>query len=276
MISVKLSHIPGDGQPSAWMYERKDYYEVEFTRAATPSQPTPGDPTTPTPGNGGGGGDYGTVTLPPVVINPDEVPLVGLESFAAFVNGYPDGTFQGDQNMTKEEFTKILFWLKNPNEYIRPTADPEAPTFDDVAPGRWSYDAIEWAAAADVIDKGGNFNPSAPITRAGVAEMLARADALTEKAENIFSDIENHPAQDYILMGVEAGIFNGYPDGTFRPNSNITRYEVVAAVVRYLLGGVPTDEMWENIVFKLTDVPRTHWAYEYVALATAGYVAIRV
>ncbi|MCL1981725.1 MAG: S-layer homology domain-containing protein, partial [Clostridiales bacterium] len=146
----------------------------------------------------------------------------------------------------------------------------------DVAPDRWSYDAIEWAFEAGIAeaDEDGNFCPADPLARADMAVMFVKAENLTEMAENTFSDLDGHPAADDILKAVHAGIFEGYPDGTFDPNGSTNRYEAVTALVRYLLGGEPTDDMWQSLSITFTDVPSSHWAYKYVVLAVNGYVGV--
>jgi uncharacterized repeat protein (TIGR02543 family) len=201
-----------------------------------------------------------------------EVPLAIL--FTAFINGYPDNTIRGVGVMSREEFVNILYKLKNPDAL--PEADPLTPSFNDVAPKRWSYNAIEWAAKAGIIeaDIKGNFIPAAPLTRAGMAVMLMKAEGWSELADNIFIDIDNHPHRNAILAAVKAGIFIGYTDGTFKPDSAATRYEVITAMVRYLLTGEPTDDMWVDIPVAFIDLSRIHWAYKYVALATTGYIPV--
>jgi len=209
----------------------------------------------------------------PVVIDPIETPMAEWGSFTAFINGYPDLTFRGQNSITREEFVNILCKIKNPG--VLPVADTNTPSFDDVKPGRWSYNAVEWAKDAGITEAGsGNFRPSDPITRAEAAAMLVKLEEWTEVAENSFSDIEEHPNRDDILKAVKAGIFIGYPDNTFKPDDNVIRYELVAAIVRYLLGGEPEDSMWKDIVLPFTDVAYDHWAYKYVAMATAGYEAL--
>ena len=204
------------------------------------------------------------------LINP---PYSGLVSFTAFINGYTDNTFRGAKTMSREEFVNIIYKLKNVIDL--PKADVSNPTFNDVAPGRWSYDAIEWAVDKGIIevDTSGSFRPKDALTRAEMAVMLARTEGWTEMAENTFSDIDDHPHYQEILLSAHAGVFEGNPDGTFRPDDPIRRYELVAALIRYLLGGEPADEMWEDINVSFTDVQRTHWAYKYLALATEGYSA---
>jgi len=202
----------------------------------------------------------------------DQQPLTGV--FAAFINGYPDNTVRGTMTISREEFVNILYKTSNPDSL--PQTNPLNQTFKDVASSRWSYDAIEWAAEAGVIeaDSQGNFLPAAPLTRAAMAEMLVRREGWTEKAMNTFTDIGAHPRRDDILMAVKAGIFKGYTDGTFGPDNFATRYEVITAMVRYLLGSEPTDDMWEGIPVTFVDISRDHWAYKYVALSTTGYLPL--
>lgn len=47
-----------------------------------------------------------------------------------------------------------------------------------------------------------------------------------------FTDTENHWAKEYIQNVAETGIMNGYPDGTFRPESSLTRAQAAAILVR--------------------------------------------
>lgn len=208
----------------------------------------------------------------PVAIEPVVTPLAGWGSFSAFIIGYPDLTFKGQNFMTREEFVNILYKLKNPDAL--PNAETDSPSYSDVKPGRWSYNAVEWAKEAGIIEtNSGNFRPSNPITRSEVASMLVKLEGWIEKAENSFSDIETHPNSDDILKAVQAGIFIGYPDNTFKPDDGINRYELVTAMVRYLLHGEPEDSIWINIILPFSDIAVDHWAYKYVAIATSGYTA---
>jgi hypothetical protein len=192
-------------------------------------------------------------------------------SFPAFIQGFEDNTFRGDSSITREQFVAILFRLNAPTP--RPLADRNNPSFKDVAPSRWSYDAIEWAKQKGIIsaDNQGNFRPAQALTRADMAVMFVKTDGLTAMAANTFSDIANHKDKDDILKAVQAKIFTGYPDGTFRPNGYTTRSEAVTALVRYLLEGDPDNGMWQNKHIAFGDVSYTYWAYKYIVLGVNGY-----
>ena len=229
-------------------------------------------------GSGGRGGGSGTNAIAaiapeqtPTTIDEPELPLAAPITFAAFIVGFEDNTFRGDVLITREQFVTILFRLKNPRSL--PEANKIAPSFNDVAPDRWSYDAVEWASGAGIAaaDAFGNFRPDEALTRAEMAVMLVKADKLNEMAEDAFNDLDGHPDRDAILAAVAANIFTGYPDGSFKPDGNTTREEAVTALVRYLLGGEPVDEMWKNLRLSFSDVTKSQWAWKYIALAVNGY-----
>ena len=53
---------------------------------------------------------------------------------------------------------------------------------------------------------------------------------LADKVELPFSDVSGHWAEKYIRNLYFAGIMNGYPDGTFKPDAPITRGELAKVV----------------------------------------------
>lgn len=62
----------------------------------------------------------------------------------------------------------------------------------------------------------------------------------TTKGTVSFTDTQNHWAKDYIQTAANTGIMNGYTDGTFRPESSVTRAQAAAILVRSL--GLTTEE----------------------------------
>jgi len=82
-----------------------------------------------------------------------------------------------------------------------------------------------------------------------------------EKALPVLTDIAGHWAEAEIKILVEKGAIAGYPDGTFRPNNNITRAEFATVLVKAF-----ELEAKEGKVF--TDTA-THWAKDAIATANA-------
>ncbi|MBC7338943.1 MAG: S-layer homology domain-containing protein [Firmicutes bacterium] len=51
------------------------------------------------------------------------------------------------------------------------------------------------------------------------------------KASGGFPDLASHPAEAIVAEAAEAGIVNGYPDSTFRPDAPVTRAEYIKLLV---------------------------------------------
>jgi len=80
-----------------------------------------------------------------------------------------------------------------------------------------------------------------------------------------FPDIAGHWAEDLILRLTEAGIITGYPDGTFRPESTITRAEFSAILCRALNLSPQGSSSFSDT--------QGHWAEGYIqALSEKGYI----
>jgi sugar lactone lactonase YvrE len=67
-------------------------------------------------------------------------------------------------------------------------------------------------------------------------------------------------AEDYILAVACEGIMNGYDDGTFGPNNNVTR----ADMAEFIIKGVFGDDFIYSSIPYLPDVPETHPAFKYI------------
>jgi hypothetical protein len=80
------------------------------------------------------------------------------------------------------------------------------------------------------------------------------------------NDIQNHWAGNAIQTWIDQGLVNGYPDGSFRPDANITRVEYMA-----LINNVFDFSREANISF--SDVKPSDWYYTIVSSAVdAGYI----
>lgn len=76
----------------------------------------------------------------------------------------------------------------------------------------------------------GSFRPDNPISRAECVVLLSRLIEVPV-GSSTFSDVpETHWASSAISAGTSAGWLSGYPDGTFRPDQNITRLEAVKMI----------------------------------------------
>ena len=85
------------------------------------------------------------------------------------------------------------------------------------------------------------FDPQSPITRAQFAAICARFDTGTSSGTQTFSDISGHWAEKYIQRAAELGWIKGFEDGTFRPDTYITRAQAMTMINR-VLNRIPEDE----------------------------------
>ena len=90
------------------------------------------------------------------------------------------------------------------------------------------------------------FAPNKSVTRAELAKMIVFTRGLQDYAETSglkadFSDTKGHWAESYIAAAEDLGFLNGYTDGTFRPDAEVSYAEVIAIILRGL-GYVNIDE----------------------------------
>jgi hypothetical protein len=94
--------------------------------------------------------------------------------------------------------------------------------------GHWAEETIEtWAGKSLIAGyPGGLFNPNSYITRAEVAAILSRFDFTGLRPEKTFTDnAQSAWYYDEVRSASASGLIDGYPEGTFLPNANITRQE---------------------------------------------------
>lgn len=105
----------------------------------------------------------------------------------------------------------------------------------------------------------GQFKPDNEITRAEFVTLVNRAFKIqTGKDTYSFTDVESFDwFYGQVASGRTAGYISGYPDGTFKPNSMITRQEA-AAMIAKLLGLTPGDE--KGLIFFDDYQTITPWA----------------
>ena len=161
------------------------------------------------------------------------IEVLNKEIHFNYVIGYTDGTIRPNNDISRAEVATIFFRLLT--DEARTQYTTTAGNFTDVKAGMWCNRAIATLTNMGII-KGytdGTFRPNADITRAELATIIARFAKLDVNTKT-FSDINGHWAQKSIELAAGNGWINGYEDGTFRPNNNITRAETFAMINRVL------------------------------------------
>ena len=168
----------------------------------------------------------------PGVTDKKATPKLNTSDHFAYVQGYPNGTVKPAGNITRAETAAILFRLMD--DASRKTYYSTKSGFRDVASGSWYNTYVATLNNAGVITDSSNgyFRPNEAITRAELAAMLAKFSETTGAA-NYFNDVSaKYWAANAIAICAKLGWITGYPDGTFRPNKNVTRAELMAMINR--------------------------------------------
>lgn len=152
------------------------------------------------------------------------------------INGFGDGTFKPNNNITRAEFVKMIvaaFELESNN------VDCE---YYDVAKSDWFYSYIAIATELGIVNGTGDggFAPGRLITREELSTILFRAafkaGYILEKSGQTFSD--NSSISDYAKEAVSKlngeGVINGVGDGKFAPKAYGTRAQA-AKMIYYTL-----------------------------------------
>lgn len=206
------------------------------------------------------------------------IEVLNKEIHFNYVIGYTDGTIRPSNNISRAEVATIFFRLLT--DEARTQYDKTTSNFTDVKAGMWCNRAIATLTNMGII-KGytdGSFQPNKSITRAELATIIARFAKLDVNTKT-FSDINGHWAQKNIELAAGNGWINGYEDGTFRPNNNITRAETFAMINRVLdrqtksvSDLLPTSDMnmWSD------NLNENAWYYKDVQEATNYHKCDRV
>ena len=206
------------------------------------------------------------------------IEVLNKEIHFNYVIGYTDGTIRPNNDISRAEVATIFFRLLT--DEARTQYDKTTSSFSDIKDGAWCCRAVSTLTNMGII-KGytdGTFQPNKSITRAELATIIARFAKLDVNTKT-FSDITGHWAQKSIELAAGNGWINGYEDGTFRPNNNITRAETFAMINRVLdrqtenvSDLLPTSEMnmWSD------NMNENAWYYKDVQEATNYHKCDRV
>lgn len=221
--------------------------------------------------------------------NPDpDTPALDKVNHFLYIEGYPEdyrtGAYSDNEdlwpvkpqgNITRAEVATIFYRLLK--DEVREEIETDVNSFPDVNADDWFNVTVSSLANMNAISgyEDGTFRPNEPITRAELASMAVRFyEAFeAEYEEGTFLDVDGDEwYADAIAAAEELGIIGGYPDGTVRPNNNITRAETCAIVNRVLerrphdehLGDVDEMRTWPD------NLPGA-WYYADMQEATNGH-----
>lgn len=255
-----------------WIREVKENGDVVYTASYSSKRKGGGGSSRPSEG----------ITTPKddktdntVIINDDDTPLANLPELNdtdhfAYIIGYDDGTVRPEANISRAEVATIFFRLMT--DESRQENFATVNSFDDVDEANWFNNAVSTTAKSGIVkgDVEGGFRPEDAITRAEFAAIAARFLSEGAADEGTFSDISGHWAENEILRAVKAGWIKGYEDGTFRPDTLITRAEAVTLINR-MLNRETTKEHMLGEMTVWSDNAEGEWYYEAIQEATNSH-----
>jgi len=181
--------------------------------------------------------------------NPNYTAIMDLVN-QGILQGYDDGTFKADQEVTRAETVKIVL--------LGAGFDVMTPTelhFSDVTSDDWYLDYVESAYLSGIVEgyEDGTFLPNQTVTRAEAMKIVLSSVeldyGLTDEEWYLpYSDY----AEEWNIQGVQT-------DGLWHPHDEVTRGELAEMMYRLqqvLETGTVYDETatWETVEFPTVDI----------------------
>ena len=193
------------------------------------------------------------------------------ENHFAYIVGYEDGTVRPNANISRAEVAAIFFRLLKDD--VRDDNLTANSVFTDVAFGKWYNKSISTMAKIGIV-KGRTANafaPNAPITRAEFAAICSRFDRSNVEIKSDFNDISGHWAENEIRRAASLGWIQGYTDGSFKPDQNITRAEAAFMINRMLHRLPETEDDLLDGMIQWPDNQPSDWYYINMQEATNSH-----
>ena len=152
------------------------------------------------------------------------------------ITGTTNGLFQPDSPVTRAQLSVMVAKL------LRLELKDYTGAFKDVADGVWFTPYIEAMSRENLVQGDGiNFRPGDVITRQEAAKILTDAyeKINTVPISSLKTDFNDSSeiaswATSYVSKAVAYGLITGFPDGSFRPNENMSRAQAAAILSRFI------------------------------------------
>ena len=224
-------------------------------------------PTLPTTGNG-------DVTVSPARPERGDTVTVTVE---------PDDRYKvEDVTVTDRNGDPVEVSLKNDGTYtfVQPAGKVEIEVtyavdmpFTDVPEDAWYIDGAEYVYANYIMNGTGEttFGPNTTVSRGMIVQILYNLVGNPDvEGDTDFTDVtDDYWSAKAIAWAVNNGVVNGFEDGTFRPDENMTR-EQMAAILQNFAYQMGLDVSASGDLSHFTDIPEgEHWSRDALAWAYA-------
>lgn len=224
-------------------------------------------PTLPTTGNG-------DVTVSPARPERGDTVTVTVE---------PDDRYKvEDVTVTDRNGDPVEVSLKNDGTYtfVQPAGKVEIEVtyavdmpFTDVPEDAWYIDGAEYVYANYIMNGTGEttFGPNTTVSRGMIVQILYNLVGNPDvEGDTDFTDVtDDYWSAKAIAWAVNNGVVNGFEDGTFRPDENMTR-EQMAAILQNFASQMGLDVSASGDLSNFTDIPEgEYWSRDALAWAYA-------
>ena len=201
-------------------------------------------------------------------------PTLDTEDHYSYIIGYSDGTLQPYGTITRGEVATIFFRLLTDDS--REEWWSQVNDYSDCNSDLWCNNAISTLSNMGIIDgfSDGTFRPYAKITRAQFAKIaVGFFETTREDYQGYFTDVDIDAwYTEYVEAAARVGLIEGFNDGTFRPNTNITRAQA-CVIVNRALGRAPDEDrlLDEDEMITWPDNNPDDWFYADMQEATNSH-----
>lgn len=175
-----------------------------------------------------------------------------------YMTAYPNGLFKPNAAITRYETIAALAPLLNMEEVN------VGNLFNDVTAENVAL--TSFFASAGIVEgyPNGGFGGQQGLTRAEFSKIMTTVLKLeiTNSGLTKQSDLKGHWSEKYVNALSKAGYVQGFPDGSFKPNAQITRAQAVVMINR-----VAGTKKLNVSAVKFGDLPASHWAYQDIMAA---------
>ncbi|MGK7901769.1 MAG: S-layer homology domain-containing protein [Hormoscilla sp.] len=213
---------------------------------------------------------------------PDSHPFAGYINLLKdweVIDGYEDGTYRPNEPVSRRHMSKFIV-----NGFNLPQFTSAGPYFPDVPLEDDFFSYIHMLRDLQIVNgfPDGTYHPDENVTRGQMAKFVVNgAAAITDSEierpyppycnnnqsrESVFVDIPcDHVFASQIDILKSEGIIDGFPDGTYHPDENVTRGQLAKFIVNagLVAKGLeplsPTSAGWNQDLPKMADFTEDDW-----------------
>ncbi len=203
-----------------------------------------------------------------------------------YINGFDDNSFKPNAQITRSQACAIVARIVA-KQSGKPILETYENPFNDTE-NHWARNEIAYLKNLDFLNNYlDTFDPDAKITRLEFVSLIN--NILTKDQKNVsidditlFTDINDEVytwQKNAVKVAIANKIITGYEDGSFKPDNEISRAEVVTVVNR-ALGRDTTNilllnnDLLDSANYKFTDDEELTWARQNIYEASIPHIEI--